>query len=82
MLTHEEVQSLKKEIFKEADERYVMADDCIERQESINKMLANDDKRIELISHDFNVIKKLMWVIASASAGSLGTTLVELFLKG
>jgi hypothetical protein len=82
MLTHEEVQALKKEIFKEADERYVIVDDCIERQESINKMLAEDDKRIELISHDFNVIKKLMWVIASASAGSLGTTLVELFLKG
>lgn len=82
MLTHEEFQSLKKDILEEADERYVMADDCIERQESINKMLANDDKRIELISHDFNTIKKLMWVIASASAGSLGTTLVELFLKG
>jgi hypothetical protein len=82
MLTHDEIQALKKEIFLEADDRYVLIDTCTERQRLVNGKFANDDKRIELISHDFNVIKKLMWVVASASAGSLGTTLVELFLKG
>lgn len=76
-LNHEDIVELKK-VF---DDRYVLQSDCNEKQESINKKFANDDKRIEIISHDFGVIKKLMWVIASASAGSLGTTLIELFLQ-
>ena len=48
-LDHQEIQSIKKEIFEEADERYVHVGDCSDKQESINKKFANDDKRIDLI---------------------------------
>lgn len=48
-LTHEEIQNLKKEFFDEADERYVKIESCAEKQEAVNKMFANDDKRIDLI---------------------------------
>lgn len=48
-LTHEEIQNLKKEFFDEADERYVKIESCAEKQETVNKMFANDDKRIDLI---------------------------------
>lgn len=44
-LTHEDIQELKK-VF---DDRYVLQSDCSEKQESISKILANDDKRIDLI---------------------------------
>lgn len=44
-LTHEDIQELKK-VF---DDRYVLQSDCSEKQESISKILANDDKRIDLV---------------------------------
>lgn len=45
MVTHEDIQELKK-VF---DDRYVLQSDCNDRQEHINGKLANDDKRIDLI---------------------------------
>ena len=48
---------------------------------AVNKKFSNDDKRIEIISHDFAVIKKLMWAVASASIGSLVVAFFELILK-
>ena len=80
-LEHSEIQALKREIFDEADERYVHIESCNEKQEAVAKKFANDDKRIEIISHDFNVIKKLMWAVASASIGSLVTAIFELIIK-
>ena len=50
-------------------------------QGSVNKKLFNDDKRIEIITHDFAVVKKLMWAVASASIGSLAVAFFELILK-
>jgi hypothetical protein len=69
------------EIKRVLDDRYVLQSDCNERQESVSKKFANDDKRIEIISHDFGVIKKLMWAVASASIGSLVVAFFELILK-
>lgn len=76
-LNHEDIQELKK-VF---DDRYVLQSDCNDKQEIINTKFSNDDKRIEIISHDFGVIKKLMWVVASASIGTLVVAFFELILK-
>lgn len=76
-LNHEDIQELKK-VF---DDRYVLQSDCNDKQEIINKKFSNDDKRIEIISHDFGVIKKLMGVVTSASVGSLVVAFFELILK-
>ena len=76
-LNHEDIQELKK-VF---DDRYVLQSDCNDKQELVNKRFSNDDKRIEIISHDFGVIKKLMWAVASASIGSLVVAFFELILK-
>ena len=78
---HYKIQTFKDEIFAEADKRYVLNEKCEEKQELINKKLSNDDKRIEIISHDFSIIKKLMWAVASASIGSLITAIFELIIK-
>lgn len=77
MVTHEDITELKK-VF---DDRYVMQADCTERQEAVNKKFANDDKRIEIIAHDFGVIKRLMWAVATASIGSLVVAFFELILR-
>lgn len=76
-LTHED----KVEIKEMCDDRYVLQSDCNEKQENVNKKFAKDDKRIEIISHDFGVIKKLMWAVATASIGSLVVAFFELILK-
>lgn len=76
-LNHEDIQELKK-VF---DDRYVLQSDCNDKQEIINTKFSNDDKRIEIISHDFGVIKKLMWTVTSASIGSLVVAFFDLVLK-
>lgn len=70
-----------KEIEERLDDRYVMQTECTERQSEYNKKFANDDKRIELISHDFALIKKLMWVIASAVVGTLAASVLDLIVR-
>lgn len=81
VLDHNEIQAIKAEFLAEADERYVKIESCTDKQEAVNKKLAKDDKRIEIISHDFDIIKKLMWAVASASIGSLVVAVFELILK-
>ena len=76
-LTHEEMAEIK-EMF---DDRYVLQSDCNDKQNANNDRFANDDKRIAIISHDFGVIKKLMWAVATASIGSLVVAFFELILK-
>lgn len=76
-IDHEDITELKK-VF---DDRYVMQADCSERQEGINRKLANDDKRIEKLIDKLAVWDKLLWVIASASVGALVAAFLELILK-
>lgn len=67
---------------KRFDERYVRQSTCNDVQSKNSKRFADDDKRIELIQHDFSAIKKLVWVIATASIGSLITAIFELIGGG
>lgn len=78
---HGEIQALKKEIFTEADERYVKIESCTEKQEAVNKKFANDDKRIDKLIDRMEIWNKLFWVIASSSIGALIVSLAELILK-
>ncbi len=77
-VTLEDMNTIKSEIFAEADHKYVKIEDCTERQEQVNKKFANDDKRIEIIAHDFGVIKKLMWAVATSGIGSLVVAFFDL----
>jgi hypothetical protein len=76
-ITLEDLQVIRKEFDKE----YVRIVDCNDIQDENKKKLANDDKRIEIITHDFATVKKLMWAVASASIGSLVVAFFELILK-
>lgn len=77
MLTHDDIMELKK-VF---DDRYVLQSDCNDRQEGVSKKLSRDDKRIELLVHDFKVIKWLITTVAASSIGALVVSLFELVLK-
>lgn len=76
-ITHEDIQEIKKVL----DDRYVLQTICDETQEKMNKKFANDDKRIDLLSHRMNVWNKLLWTIATTSIGALVTSVLQLILK-
>lgn len=76
-ITHEDFQEIKKEL----DDRYVLQSDCDDIQRETNKKFANDDKRIDLLSHRMNVWNKLLWTIATTSIGALITSVLQLILK-
>lgn len=76
-ITHEDMKEIKKEL----DERYVQQVDCDDIQRETNKKFANDDKRIDLLSHRINVWNKLLWTIATTSVGALVTSIFQLILK-
>lgn len=76
-VTHEDIQELKN-VF---DDRYVLQSDCNDKQESVNKKLANDDKRIDILLDKFGTVGKLLWVIASSVIGALVLELLGLILK-
>lgn len=80
-IDYEERKSIREEILEITDERYVHINDCTETQNQNSKRFAKDDKRIEIISHDFDVIKKLMWAVATSSIGALVVAVFELILK-
>jgi hypothetical protein len=71
----------KHELEEFCDARYVRKDDCTERRENFDKKLAKDDKRIEIISHDFGTLKKLLWIIATASVTSAVVVIIDMILK-
>ena len=81
MISHEDVMELKK-VF---DDRYVMQDTCNERQESINKKFANDDKRIDILIRQQelnNKQQKLNNWLTSAIAAGIITLVIKVFLGG
>ena len=80
-ITLEDMNMIEEHIFAKANDKYVRIEDCNDNQERVNNKLAKDDKRIEIMSYDFAVIKKLMWTVASASIGSLVVAFCELILK-
>lgn len=77
MLTHDDFTEIKKVL----DDRYVLQSDCDTAQREVNKKFYKDDKRIELIVHDFKVIKWLITTVAASSIGALVVSFFELILK-
>ena len=63
------------------DSVYVMQSECDDKQDKINKELSNDDKRIDILTHDFAIVKKLAWIIATSVIGILVTSICNLILR-
>lgn len=80
-LGHEEIQAIKKEIFNEADERYVHVGDCNDRQEVVNKKFANDDTRIKLFEQKMRSWEWIFKLIATGTIGTLLTSILSLVFK-
>ena len=73
-ITHEDITEIKKVL----DDRYVLRSDCDTIQASVNKKLANDDKRIELVIHQQSINN---W-LTTAIAGGIIALLIKVFVGG
>lgn len=63
------------------DAIYVMQSDCDDNRDEINKKLFNYDKRIDILTHDSAIFKKLAWIIATSVIGILATSICNLILR-
>lgn len=63
------------------DGRYVLQATCVDIQKENDKQFASHDKRIDINTHDFGIIKKLLWVVATSSIGALVVAVFELILR-
>lgn len=77
-LTHEEITAIKEEVITECKNIFVQIDDCNDRQGEINKKLANDDKRIELLIHQQTINN---WLTGAIASGIIAL-LIKVFLGG
>lgn len=77
-LTHEEITAIKEEVITECKNIFVQIDDCNDRQSEINKKLANDDKRIEILIHQQTINN---WLTGAIASGIIAL-LIKVFLGG
>lgn len=68
-------------IEKHLDNRYVMQSDCNETKSEINLSISKQRTKLEIATHDLSAIKKGIWLVATASIGSLVTALFELLTR-
>ena len=81
MITLEDMNTIKKEIFAEADNKYVHVDECNDRQEKNNSKFANDDTRIKLFEQKMKSWEWMFKLIATGTVGTLITSILSLILK-
>ena len=82
MVTHEDIMEIQK-VF---DDRYVLQSDCNDRQETINKKFANDDKRIDRIilnqEHDSGKLTLNNWLTFAVLGCIIGAVIAYYVLGG
>ena len=69
------------EIQRILDDRYVRQNICNDRQETVNKKLSNDDKRIEKQETFSAGLRKALWIVAAALASEVVINIFNL-IKG
>lgn len=79
--SHEEITAIKQEVIAECKNIFVGIDFCNDKHEKINSEFAKEDKRIEIISHEFKTIKWLITTVATSSIAALVVAVMELILK-
>ena len=63
------------------DDRYVLKDDCAEKQERVNQRFANDDTRIKLFEQKMKSWEWIFKLIATGTIGTLLTSILSLVFK-
>ena len=77
-ITREDIEIIERHL----DERYVLQSDCNSNRGDVQARISKQSTKIEIATHDLAGIKKGIWIVATASIGSLVTALANLILGG
>jgi hypothetical protein len=80
-MSYEEFQKLKKEIFAEADEKYVKIVNCNETQSKNESKHYVIEKKADSNTEKIALHDKIFWLIASGIIGGLVLSFLDLILK-
>ena len=70
-----------KELTDILDERYVQQSTCNTIQAHTNVKFANDDKRIDLLLQKWNMLERVLWILVTATCGTLVSSILGLILR-
>ena len=80
-MEHNEYVALEQQLQTHFDERYVMQNDCTQRQKLITEAQNKMETQIQLMLQKWNIIEKLLWAVVTTTIGILVSSIINLIVK-
>lgn len=80
-MEHNEYVALEQQLQTHFDERYVLQNDCTQRQKLITEAQNKMETQIQLMLQKWNIIEKLLWAVVTTTVGILVSSIISLIVK-
>lgn len=80
-MEHNEYVALEQQLQTHFDERYVLQNDCTQRQKLITEAQNKMETQIQLMLQKWNIIEKLLWAVVTTTVGILVSSIINLIVK-
>lgn len=80
-MEHNEYVALEQQLQTHFDERYVLQNDCNQRQKVLTDEQNKMETQIQLMLQKWNIIEKLLWAVVTTTVGILVSSIINLIIK-
>lgn len=80
-MEHNEYVALEQQLQTHFDERYVLQNDCNQRQKVLTDAQNKMETQIQLMLQKWNIIEKLLWAVVTTTVGILVSSIINLIVK-
>ena len=80
-MEHNDYVVLEQQLQTHFDERYVLQNDCTQRQKLITEAQNKMETQIQLMLQKWNIIEKLLWAVVTTTVGILVSSIINLIVK-
>ena len=80
-MEHNEYVALEQQLQTHFEERYVLQNDCTQRQKLITEAQNKMETQIQLMLQKWNIIEKLLWAVVTTTIGILVSSIINLIVK-
>lgn len=80
-MEHNEYVALEQQLQTHFDERYVLQNDCNQRQKVLTDAQNKMETQIQLMLQKWNIIEKLLWAVVTTTVGILVSSIISLIVK-
>lgn len=80
-MEHNDYVVLEQQLQTHFDERYVLQNDCTQRQKLITEAQNKMETQIQLMLQKWNIIEKLLWAVVTTTIGILVSSIINLIVK-